>query len=185
MIVAEFGMPLTQLELQMLVFQYLEKNNKTHIFNGKPPGEFWVKFFLERHKEKLSVRSTQNIKTARAQKTPEQFKEYFTNLENTLKGVPAANILNYDESNVSDDPGTQKCIFKRGVKYPERILNATKGCISLIFAAAADGICLPPYVIYKADNLWRQWCEDGPQDARYNRTKSGWVWKKLQAKKKS
>lgn len=38
----------------------------------------------------------------------------------------------------------------------------------------AEGKCLPPYVVYKADHIWSTWTENGPQKARYNRTKSGW-----------
>ena len=43
-----------------------------------------------------------------------------------------------------------------------------------MFAAAADGTILPPYVVYKAMHLYQSWTEGGPKNARYNRTKSGW-----------
>lgn len=76
--------------------------------------------------------------------------------------------------NCSDDPGSSKSIFRRGVKYPERIVNSTKGCVSLMFSGTADGRCLPPYVVYKAENLYNEWVLNGPTDARYNCTRSGW-----------
>ena len=40
-------------------------------------------------------------------------KAYFDELENKLKGVPPQNIINYDETNLTDDPGRRKMIFKR------------------------------------------------------------------------
>ncbi|CAG5009206.1 unnamed protein product [Parnassius apollo] len=100
--------------------------------------------------------------------------EYFENLRETIKDVPASNILNFDETNLSDNPGNSKCIFKRGVKYPERVLNSTKGAISIMFSGTAAGEILPVYVVYKADNLYSEWIQGGPRHTRYNHTKSGW-----------
>lgn len=171
---ADYGSPLTQLDLRLVVYEYLKKNNKADIFDNKPPGDWWVKHFLDRHRDELTTRSTQNIKRARAEKTLDEFKDYFQNLETSIKDVPPSHIMNYDETNVSDDPGSEKCIFRRGVKHPERIINSTKGCISIMFSACADGTLLAPYVVYKSECMWTQWVEDGPNDARYNRTKSGW-----------
>lgn len=44
-----------------------------------------------------------------------------------------------------------------------------------MFAAAADGHILPPYIIYKAVYLYPTWVENGPDGARYNTSKSGWM----------
>ncbi|KAK9883062.1 hypothetical protein WA026_001267 [Henosepilachna vigintioctopunctata] len=63
---------------------------------------------------------------------------------------------------------------RRGTKYPERIINSSKASTSVMFAAAADGTILPPYVVYKSMHLYQSWTEGGPKNARYNRTKSGW-----------
>ncbi|KAJ8720622.1 hypothetical protein PYW08_006087 [Mythimna loreyi] len=90
------------------------------------PGDAWVQGFLARNADKLAVRTTQNISKARAEKGPQEIAEYFDNLSATLKDIPAENIVNFDETNLSDDPGSSKCIFRRGVKYPERIANSTK-----------------------------------------------------------
>lgn len=122
----------------------------------------------------LTVRSTQNIRTARAEKGVDEFMTYFEHLRETIKDVPASNIMNFDETNLIDNPGNSKCIFRRGVKYPERVLNSTKGAISIMFSGTAAGEILPVYVVYKADNLYSEWIQDGPRDAKYNHTKSGW-----------
>lgn len=95
-------------------------------------------------------------------------------LEIELKDVPPENIVNYDETNLRDDPGRKKVIVKRGCKYPERIMNSSKSSTSLMFSAARDGTMLPVYVVYKAVNLYDSWTEGGPKFTRYNRTKSGW-----------
>jgi len=51
-----------------------------------------------------------------------------------------------DETNVTDDPGVKQCIFRRGVKYPERVRNATKASTSLMFCGSASGVVLRLYV---------------------------------------
>nr|XP_049693406.1 uncharacterized protein LOC126053967 [Helicoverpa armigera] len=170
----EYGCPLTRLELRMIVHRYLVKNNKSWIFEHKLPGERWVREFLSRHKERLTLRSTQNIKSSRAAKTYSEYEEYFENLKKSLANIEPNNIVNYDETNLSDDPGSQKCIFKRGTKYPNKILNNSKTAISIMFAATASGEVFPPYVVYQSIHLWTNWCEGGPPGARFNKTKSGW-----------
>ena len=43
-----------------------------------------------------------------------------------------------------------------------------------MFAAAADGTLLPPYVCYKSKEMYSTWRERGPAGCRFNRTPSGW-----------
>lgn len=170
----DFGSPLSLLDLKLVVHRYLQNSGRESVFNGKPPGDKWVRLFLQRHNHQLTHRQIQNIKRARAAKTCNEIKAYFENLQITLNGVPRENILNYDETNLSDNPGAKKCLFRRGVKYPERVMNSTKGSISIMFAITAGCERLPPYVVYKAENLFEEWRLHGPKGTRYNRTKSGW-----------
>jgi len=82
-------------------------------------------------------------------------------------------IFNYDETNLTDDTDVKKCVFRRGVKYPERVQDSTKSSISVMFCGAADGKLLPPYVVYKAEHLWDRWAAGDLKGAHYNRSKSG------------
>ena len=56
----------------------------------------------------------QNIKRSRAGVTPETINNYFDELTNELKDVPLSNIVNYDETNLSDDPGKRKVLYVEG-----------------------------------------------------------------------
>lgn len=102
--------------------------------------------------------------------------EYIDNLK-TVLDVPPNQIYNYDESNLTDedDPGRSRVICRRRCKYPERVMNSTKSSTSVMFCGNAAGNSLPPYIIYKAENLWSTWTENGSRGARYNRTKHGWL----------
>jgi hypothetical protein len=95
-------------------------------------------------------------------------------LEKSLAGIPPSRIYNYDETNLTDDPGTKKVLHKRGSKYVEQISNITKSAISLMFRGNAEGPLIPIYVVYKSESLWTTWTERGPPNTRYNRSKSGW-----------
>jgi hypothetical protein len=175
LICAEWGYPLDYLDLRMFVKWYHDKKGmRIKKFRNNLPGEDWAKSFLKRHSDLLSERLTQNVKRARAAVSPIVINSYFDNLEKTLTGVPPENIVNYDETNFSDEPGRSKCLVKRGVKYCERNINHSKSATSVMFAAAANGTVLPPYVVYKSVHLYDTWTEGGPPGTRYNRTKSGW-----------
>jgi len=122
----------------------------------------------------MTQRFTSSIKRVRAGTTAETINEYFDNLEKEIVGIPPENVWNFDETNVTDDPGKKMCIIIKGVKYPERIMNSSKAAISLMYCGKAIGEVLPPYVLYKSDCLWTTWTEGGPVGSRYNRSKSGW-----------
>lgn len=174
-LLAEWGQPLSLFDVRIFVKSYLDhKGRNVAKFSNNCPGKDWADGFLTRHKAALSVRFAQNIKRARAQVGPDEVKEYFAELAKSVEGVPPENIVNYDETNLTDNPTAKKKIFRRGTRHPDRIMNTTKSSISLMFAGTASGELLPPYVVYKADNLWTTWTEGGPPGTRYNRTKSGW-----------
>lgn len=172
---ADWGYPIDSWTLRLLIKESLDRQGKTvRQFKDNLPGRDFVESFLRRHKDDLSSRMCQNIKRARAAISPQVINAYFDKLEKELVNIPPCNIINYDETNLSDDPGRKKVITRRGCKYPERVMNSTKSSTSVMFSAAADGEILPPYVVYKALHLYESWREGGPDGSRYNRTKSGW-----------
>lgn len=171
----EFGFPLTDIDLQFIVRDYLAaQGREVKAFKNNVPGREWVKAFLRRHNS-LSKRFANNIKKVKAQISEESIKVFIENISKELDSVPPENIYNYDETNLTDDPGRKKVICRRGSKYPERIVNSTKISFSVMFYGNAAGATVPPYIIYKAEHLWTTWTSNGPDGARYNRTKSGWI----------
>lgn len=183
--VAEWGFPFDKDDLRYLAKMYLDKCDRTVTQFGSQnlPSKEWAWRFLQRHKGELSNRTCQNLKKAKAAVPPEEITEYFNQLQHTLLeenaegdmvNIPAERIYNYDETNLADDPGVKRCIFKRGIKYAERIKDSSKASISLMYCGSAAGVLLPPYVVYKSTHLWQSWMEGGPPLTRYNRSLSGW-----------
>lgn len=115
-----------------------------------------------------------NIKRARAEVSRMDLTPYFDHLKKELDGVLPQCIINYDETNISDDPGRKKILTRRGSKRAERVIDYSKSSTSVMFSGTANGELLPPYIVYKAENLYTTWTEGGPTGCRYNRSRSGW-----------
>lgn len=175
-LLCDFGFPITEYELRWVVKTYLDKTGrKVPEFrsNDNLPGYDWGRFFLQRNSD-LSPRLCANIKRDRAGIDEESIKKYFENLKKSVDGIPPSNIWNFDETNLSDDPGSKKVLSRRGIKHVEQIVNSSKTSTSIMFCGNAEGMLLPPYVVYKAERLWDTWTEGGPKGTHYNRSKSGW-----------
>jgi hypothetical protein len=113
---SEAGFPLDRCDLCYLVKAYLDRTGKkVRRFKDNLPGEEWTKSFIFRHDE-LTERFASNIKRKRAQIGPEVLNNYFDHLEKELDGIPPGNIINFDETNLTDDPGSKKILTKRGSK---------------------------------------------------------------------
>lgn len=178
-VLSEWGFPVGTDDLREVVRVYLAKQNRqVPTFVNNKPSRDWVARFLRDHQE-LSKRFAQNIKLSRAGVTRESVEEYMVNLKDSLEEVPASNIFNYDETNLSDDPGKKLAICKRGLKYFENVRNFSKSATSVMFCGSATGQLLPPYVVFKAEHLWDSWTRNGPPGTRYNRSASGWFDEKI------
>lgn len=173
---SEWGFPMTSYEVRQIVKTYLERQGrKVGIFKENLPGEDWMQGYLNRNGQRLTVRMAENIKRCRAAVSPQIMNEYFDNLEISLLNVKPGSIINYDETNLADDPGKKRVVVKRGCKHPEFVLNSSKASTSVMMACAGNGTLLPPFVIYRSTHLWDTWINGGPKGTRYGNTKSGWI----------
>jgi hypothetical protein len=100
--------------------------------------------------------------------------DFFDRFEKTAAGIPPENIYNCDETNLQDNPGAKKAIFSRGVKYAEQVRDHSKSSISVMFCGSATGDLVPPYVVYKGQNVYESWMKGGPKGTVYSATPSGW-----------
>ena len=172
-LMGDWGYPLNMVDVRKLVQDYLNSSGKSSRWRDNYPGEDWARGFVKRRSD-LSNRMSNLIKRSRAQLSREMVRDFYENYEKVAEDIPASNVFNYDETNLTDDPGAKKALFRRGVKYAEKVCDHSKSAISVMFCGSADGKLLPPYVVYKAGNLYDSWCKGGPKGTRYNVTKSGW-----------
>lgn len=103
--------------------------------------------------------------------------KFFEELRDSLQGVSPEIIVNFDETNISDDPGKTKIVVCKVTKYPEKIIDISK---------SAYQPCLPALhrvfyyhslrYVYKAEDLYDSWKESRPVHCRYNRSSSRWFY---------
>ena len=114
----DFGCAMDVSDLQWFVKYFLNDNFRfIDSFANNTPGIEWVRGFLSRHKEILSKRMCENISKRRANISELTIQQYFGKLKITLENVPTQNTVNYDETNLQDDPKTKLQIFRRGSKH--------------------------------------------------------------------
>ena len=98
--------------------------------------------------------------------------EFFENAREKLENMQPEKIFNFDETILTDDPGAKKVVVLIGTKRVERVMELSKVAISLI-CISASGDILHLFVVYKAENLYGNWCNGGPTGSRYDVTKTG------------
>ena len=162
-------------DVRLLVKHFLDKEKIKHRrFKSNMPGEDWLRRFLNRHD--LVMRNTDNVKPQRFEIGEDDMNDFYDELQLTLINVPATNIFNFDETNLADDPARRKCIVRRGFRRIEsKVVNSKVG-FSVMFSGSADGLFLPPMVVYKAasENVFNNWTRNGPEGTAYGSTTSGW-----------
>lgn len=71
--------------------------------------------------------------------TEVEINEYFDHLEQSLEGINPDNLLNFDETNMSDDPGQCIVIVRRNKKRALKIMVNSKSSTSVMFCVSASG----------------------------------------------
>ncbi len=61
------------------------------------------------------------IKRASSAVFREDMQDFFGHFAKSVEGILQENIFNFDERNFNDDPGSKKCLFKKGTKYCEKV----------------------------------------------------------------
>lgn len=172
-VVANWGFPLTKVDIRDVIKKFLDKQGKTvGVFNNNYPGPDFLDSFIKRNK--LSTRMASNIKRSRASVDRDDILQFFDNIDLTIREVKSVNFYNYDETNVTDDPGSRKVVVPRNTKRVERVQEHSRATISLMVCGNANGDLLPPMVVYKALNLYDNWTKGGPQGTKYASSSSGW-----------
>ena len=88
----------------------------------------------------------------------------------------SARIFNTDETGMGTNPNHRKLFFKKGAKNAYlQTPNEGKSMYTVLICGSVDGTSLGPLVVYKGENLHNAWTENGPENAFYVCTESGWM----------
>ena len=94
--------------------------------------------------------------------------------KNNLKNKPR-NLYNCDKTLLPLDYTREKVVASRGAKVVYSQTYGTSGHVSLLCCASAAGIPLPPMIIYAKDFPRGPYRFQGPDDALYAKSDSGWI----------
>ena len=113
--------------------------------------------------------------------------ETLTNVFNIFKtslgdcGIITANdvrsrIFSTDETGMGTNPNQPKMFFKKETKSAfVKIPNKGKSMYTVLMCGSADDTIFAPLVVYKGKHLYNSWTGNGPENAFYASTISGWM----------
>ena len=177
---AQRGFPLTRTMTKAFAWAIAKRSGKADRFNPEyGPSEHWWTNFRKRH-PRLTLRTTDKLERSRAEAlSPEIVKEYFETLKpilerNNLLNLPRQ-LYNCDETFLPLDFTREKAVTLKNTKYVYAQAHGTTDHITVLCAASAAGLPLPPFIIYPKSFPGGQYRFDGPDDALYGKSESGWI----------
>jgi hypothetical protein len=180
---ADIGIGLNKLEIFSVMKMYLTRTNQENLFKDGTPSNKWYDGFLGRYPE-ISVRIAQNFALNRAKGiTLESAEEWYQSVASLYNecwpdgNVPSTHLWNCDESGYSGHQGSLLIVCKKGSKNPVRIVGDNeKAFYTVNSCGSAAGDYMPHFILYKAKTeLHLEWTEDGPPNAGYATSPSGWM----------
>lgn len=171
---------LTRTDVKKMAYQLALRNNIKHPFNNLTAGRKWLKGFLYRHTDKLSLRTPTGTSFARAKGfTKENVKTFFNLLEKELEQnkFPPNRIYNVDETGVSVvQSKIPKVIGAKGKKQIGALTSAERGSlISLCLCMSAVGDFVPPLLIFPRKKMNILLMKGAPAGSIARCHPSGWI----------
>ena len=143
----------------------------------------WWQMFCKRNPS-ITLRAPAALSKARAYASdPDLIARYFDVLEETLEhhnllGKPC-NIFNMDETGMSLDPKSVKCVYKKGEKNPLAPSCGSKDQITVVACVNAAGYCMPPLVILDRVSLPAYFHVGEVPGTKYGLSRKGWIDREL------
>ena len=123
-------------------------------------GKQWVKRFIRRHPELASVRP-RSIDAPRVKCTsPERLKRWFDDLKKVVVeyNIKPENMYNMDETGFAiGEKEAGRCIINVQIRQHFQAKPGRQEWVSVVQCVCADGSVVSPLVIFRAENLSRQW----------------------------
>lgn len=149
---------LTQMDMRRMAYQLAVRNNVPNSFKDDRAGRYWLKGFLSRHKQILSMRKSSRTSFARANGfTKQRMNELYDNIEIVYdtKKFAADRIFNVDETGLyivqSKFP---KVISRGGKKRIGAIKSAGRGSlITIVTCMRPASIFVLPMMIFPRKNM--------------------------------
>ena len=177
---AERGFPLTRTMAKAFAWAIAKlSGNDCRFSKNYGPSEHWWQLFRNRHPE-ICLCKSDGLERSRAEAlNPAVVQEYFdlfdaTLTRNDLKTCPRQ-LYNCDETFVPMDYTREKVVAAKGAKNVYSQTLGTSDHITLLCCVSAAGFPLHPMIIYAKSFPGGQYRFQGPDDALYAKSDSGWI----------
>ena len=177
---AQRGFPLTRTMTMAFAWAIAKRAGNAERFNPDlGPGKHWWSNFCKRH-PRLTLRKSDKLDRSCAEcLNPEVVGESFDLLDkiltdNNLKDAQRQ-IYNCDETFLPLDATREKVVTLKNTKNVYAQSHGTTEHISMLCAASAAGFPLPPMIIYPKAYPGGAYTFEGPDDALYGKSESGYV----------
>ena len=182
MTLSDFLVPWAPKELCKYIQYFLDSRGlKVPRFSQNRPGRDWAAGFLKRHDDVLKKRTAVPIIPRKGCMDADDLKLFFNRLKPQLTDpdLKPEWILNFDETNLVNNPGSTVAIVRRSEKKAFRLVKNSKEGYSVMFAGTASGRMLPPYIVFqssaKTPTVQPKWTEPLPPPlCYYDASSSGW-----------
>lgn len=180
--IADAGFPATRLQLLDSVQILMEKLNRPNKFKNNRPGKKWYQCFMKRHPE-LTERLTQNLTKSRSEVSEEKLRKWFDEVKQYFESKNLGNVFkdprrvyNCDESAFFLAPKGIKCLVRKGDKTTYNFIsNDDKECLTCLMTANADGMLLPPMIMFSYERIPAHISNLMPQGWGIGKSESGWM----------
>jgi len=135
-------------------------DDNVQLVNYDAFGKDWVPRFMSRHPQLVSARR-KLIEAARVKDVSvERLTNWFENLQSIINEyrIEPGNLYNMDESGfaIGDIEASQR-IINATIRQAFQVKPGRQEWVTAIECVCADGTSLPPLIIFKGENLSRQW----------------------------
>lgn len=162
--------------------RYVEENSIANPFRDGVPGRDWWERFLKRW-PCISQRKPQHLSNARAQAGhPDIINSWFDKLELSMEGLNYSDsstpnhLWNCDKTSFCTSVPATQLLMRKGSKSVHEVGGGSgRQYITVHCAGSASGERLPPLILYKAENLYMRWTQQGPAGVLYACNESGWM----------
>ena len=176
----------TAVQLRKIAFEFAELNNIEHQFNRekKEAGKQWLRCFLSRHSDELSLRMPETTSAARARAFNEvsvsAFFDILEKLQDEKKFTPDR-IFNVDETGIYTVPNKpSRIIAPKGKKQVGCLSSAERGqLVTAKICMSAAGEFVPPRFIFPRKRKKDELMNNAPPGAIAVPHDSGWMQSEL------
>ena len=165
-----------------LAYKFAKANNKNVPPNwnkNKIAGEEWMRWFMKRHNNIISVRKPEATSLSRSTSFNENnVNKFFNNLEDVhhrFGPIPPERIWNTDETGLTTVQKPIKILAPKGEKQVGSVTSAERGqLVTLIAAVNAIGNHIPPMLIFPRVNFKDFMLSGAPPGTIGGANPSGW-----------